>query len=135
MCVVGLFHPLPPSPYLATTAVPVQTISLVLSLGVATYTDESSALCTALCTEAGLPPGASSPEDAERVLCLMMKNKPERVKALLREQGCLDLTSRLMVAELDELAARLGVVEDKMEVVEDKVEMVEGNLQPLNYAL
>ena len=114
-----------------------QTIAFALSLGVATYTDESSALRTALCKEAGLAPGATSPEDAERALGLMMKSKPERVKALLREQGCLDLTSRLMVAELDELAARLGVVEDKVEEVEGTHEPCALTLTPpcpLNHA-
>ena len=102
-----------------------QTLSLAFSLrgavyactGGATYTDESAALRTALCKEVGLAPGSSSPEDAEKALGLMMKNNPERVKELLREQGCLDLKSRLMVAELDELAGRLGVVEVKVETV------------------
>ena len=105
----------------AAAALTPQTISLALSLGCATYTDESSALRSALCAEAGLARGADSPEDAERALGLLVQSKPERLKELLREQGSLDLTSRLMVAELDGLSARMGVLEGKVEVVEGKV--------------
>ena len=116
---------------------PLLTLLLLLLCVQTTYTDESAALRTALCKEAGLTPGSSSPEDAEKALGLMMKNKAARVKELLREQGCLDLTSRLMVAELDELAARLGVVEDKVEEVEGTHEPCALTLTPpcpLNHA-